>query len=107
MHVLLTILLAVSPYLARVYEYMPAPGQFVNALPVATAGDTPQTMAAKAEAAIAYNAGKTVCLGAWGGYIVFGFDHPVVNSGDEYDFRIKGNATQPGKAVLPNPGSFW
>ena len=93
MALILSILLTVSPYLARVYEYMPAPGQFVNALPVATAGDTPQTMAAKAEAAIAYSAGKTVCLGAWGGYIVFGFDHPVVNSGDEYDFRIKGNAT--------------
>ncbi len=93
MSLILSILLTVSPYLARVYEYMPAPGQFVNAMPVATADDTPQTMAAKAEASIANNAGKTVCLGAWGGYIVFGFDHPVVNSGDEYDFRIKGNAS--------------
>ena len=93
MHVLLTILLAVSPYLARVYEYMPAPGQFTNALPVATADDTPETMAAKAEAAIADNAGKTVCLGAWGGYIVFGFDHPVTNSLNDYDFRITGNAS--------------
>lgn len=93
MSLILSILLTVSPYLARVYEYMPAPGQFVNAMPVATAGDTPQTMAAKAEAAIAYNAGNTVCLGAWGGYIIFGFDHPVVNSRDDYDFRIKGNAT--------------
>ena len=91
MHVLLTILLAVSPYLARVYEYMPAPGQFTNALPVATADDTPETMAAKA--AIADNAGKTVCLGAWGGYIVFGFDHPVTNSLNDYDFRITGNAS--------------
>lgn len=93
MHVLLTILLAVSPYLARVYEYMPAPGQFTNALPVATADDTPETMAAKAEAAIADNVGKTVCLGAWGGYIVFGFDHPVTNSLNDYDFRITGNAS--------------
>lgn len=93
MHVLLTILLAVSSYLARVYEYMPAPGQFTNALPVATADDTPETMAAKAEAAIADNAGKTVCLGAWGGYIVFGFDHPVTNSLNDYDFRITGNAS--------------
>lgn len=93
MSLILSILMTVSPYLARVYEYMPAPGQFVNAMPVATMDDTPQTMAAKAEASIANNAGKTVCLGAWGGYIVFGFDHPVVNSGDEYDFRIKGNAS--------------
>lgn len=93
MKMILSILLIISPYLARVYEYMPAPGQFVNAMPVATDEDTPETMAAKAEAAIANNAGKTVCLGAWGGYIVFGFDHPVVNSGDDYDFRIKGNAS--------------
>lgn len=93
MHVLLSIVLVLSPYLARVYEYMPAPGQFTNVLPAATENDTPETMAAKAEAAIADNAGKTVCLGAWGGYIVFGFDHPVLNSGSGYDFRITGNAS--------------
>ena len=93
MHVLLSIVLVVSPYLARVYEYMPAPGQFTNVLPAATENDTPETMAAKAEAAIADNAGNTVCLGAWGGYIVFGFDHPVLNSGSGYDFRITGNAS--------------
>ena len=93
MRALISILLVVSPYLARVYEYMPAPGQFTNALPAATAEDTPATMAAKAEAAIANNAGGTVCLGAWGGYIVFGFDHPVVNSKTAYDFRITGNAS--------------
>ena len=93
MHVLISILLVVSPYLARVYEYMPAPGQFTNAMPVATADDTPASMAAKAEAAIANNAGKTVCLGAWGGYIVFGFDHPIINSYNDYDFRISGNAS--------------
>jgi len=93
MHVLLTILLAVSPYLARVYEYMPAPGQFTNAMPAATTDDTPETMAAKAEAALANNAGGMVCLGAWGGYIVFGFDHPVTNSLNDYDFRITGNAS--------------
>ncbi len=93
MHMLLTILLAVSPYLARVYEYMPAPGQFTNAMPAATPDDTPETMAAKAEAALANNAGGMVCLGAWGGYIVFGFDHPVTNSLNDYDFRITGNAS--------------
>ena len=93
MHVLLSIVLVLSPYLARVYEYMPAPGQFTNVLPAATENDTHETMAAKAEAAIADNAGNTVCLGAWGGYIVFGFDHPVLNSGSGYDFRITGNAS--------------
>lgn len=81
-----------TPYISRVYEYAPAPGQFINKLPLATADDTPETMAAKAEATIANNKQYTVCLGAWGGYIVFGFDHPVVNSGGDYDLLILGNS---------------
>ena len=92
-HLFLTILLTVNPYISRVFEYMPAPGQFINTLPAATEEDTPQTMAQKAEDAIANNAGGMICLGAFGGYVVFGFDHPVANSGTDYDFKISGNAT--------------
>ena len=33
-----------------------------------------------------------VSLGGWGGYIVVGFDHPVVNKKGASDFRIYGNA---------------
>ena len=82
-HLFLTILLTVNPYISRVFEYMPAPGQFINTLPAATEEDTPQTMAQKAEDAIANNAGGMICLGAFGGYVVFGFDHPVANSGTD------------------------
>ena len=32
-----------------------------------------------------------VSLGGWGGYITFGFDHPVENK-DGYDLQILGNA---------------
>ncbi|MGN0217270.1 MAG: cell surface protein, partial [Bacteroidaceae bacterium] len=38
-----------SPYTARVYEYRPAPGQFVNTMPFYETGDTEETMRQKAE----------------------------------------------------------
>ena len=38
-HLFLTILLTVNPYISRVFEYMPAPGQFINTLPAATEED--------------------------------------------------------------------
>ena len=82
-----SLLHANTPYITRVYEYTPAPGQFINTLPAVT--DDP---AAAAEAQLANNAQGMVCLGAWGGYIIFGFDHPVVNVQGEYDLLIEGNA---------------
>ena len=33
-----------------------------------------------------------VTLGGYGGYIVVGFDHTIVNRPGEYDFKILGNA---------------
>ena len=42
-----------SPYISTVYEYCPAPGQFVNAMPEYREGDTAETMRQKAEEAIA------------------------------------------------------
>ncbi|MBO6305932.1 MAG: hypothetical protein J6M55_00355 [Paludibacteraceae bacterium] len=80
-----------SPYISRVYEYLPAMGQFVNVLPKYEEGDDAVSMCRKCEQAIANNAGGMVCLGGWGGYITFGFDHPVENK-DGYDLRILGNA---------------
>lgn len=80
-----------SPYISRVYEYLPAMGQFVNVLPKYEEGDDAASMCRKCEQAIANNAGGMVCLGGWGGYITFGFDHPVENK-DGYDLRILGNA---------------
>lgn len=91
-HTILALLLTVNPFIDRVYEYTPAPGQFINTLPVATSEDTPATMAQKAEDALTNSESGSVCLGGWGGYVVFGFDHPVVNVEGAYDFRIDGNA---------------
>ena len=80
-----------SPYIARVYEYLPALGQFVNVLPQYEEGDDTETMCRKCEAAIANNAGGMISLGGWGGYVTFGFDHAVENQ-EGFDLQILGNA---------------
>jgi len=85
-----------SPYLAAVDEYVPAPGQFVNTLPQYEEGDDANAMAAKCTEALANNAGGMVTLGAWGGYITFHFDHPIVNVPGERDLYIRGNAVTGG-----------
>lgn len=79
-------------YLAHVYEYMPAMGQFVNILPKYVEGDDAETMCRKCEEAIANNNGGMITIGGWGGYITFGFDHAVRNVLGERDFQILGNA---------------
>lgn len=80
-----------SPFIYKVYDYLPGMGQFVNELPKYEEGDDAAAMCRKCEAAIGNNAGGMVSLGGWGGYITFGFDHPVQNL-DGYDIRILGNA---------------
>lgn len=82
-----------SPYIARVFDYCPAPGQFVNVIPAASEGDTKDAVLARAEELLvgSVNTGM-VSLGAWGGYIVVGFDHAIVNEPDTVDFKIYGNA---------------
>lgn len=81
-----------SPYIARVYEYRPGPGQFVNEMPQYEPGDTEADMIQKAEDCISGTNDVMISLGSFGGYATFGFDHTVVNVPGEYDFRIWGNA---------------
>ncbi|MDD4630619.1 MAG: PKD domain-containing protein [Proteiniphilum sp.] len=81
-----------SAYLTRVFEYTPAPGQFVNKLPEYAAGDTPASMAAKAEVAIAGGKEGLITLGGYGGYVVVGFDHTIENKSGRADFVVFGNA---------------
>lgn len=82
-----------SPYVARVYDYMPAPGQFINTLPVWEQGMTAGDMtSAAAEQLVGDARPGMLCLGSFGGYVVFGFDHPLVNVPGEYDLKIYGNA---------------
>ena len=83
-----------SAYLSKVYEFVPAPGQFVNVYPEATDSDSIESVIATIESTLL--GGTTsglVSLGAYGGYIVVGFDHSVVNVAGEYDFKIYGNGS--------------
>jgi hypothetical protein len=85
----------------KVYEFLPAPGQFVNEN--YTANTMPE--------AIAYAEGRLrqtayVSLGGFGGYIVLGFDHSIDNdeSGNNgYNFQIIGNSFNGSS----EPGIVW
>ena len=88
-----SVCLANNPYINKVYEFRPAPGQFTNVHPKFETGDTEESIRAKAEAAILDpTESNLISLGAWGGYVVFGFDHPIANVSGQKDLRIYGNA---------------
>ncbi len=69
-----------NQYVTSLFEFVPAPGQFINKAP----GNQ-----VSAEGLV----GKTgmVSLGAWGGYVVYGFDHSVPNK-EGNDIDVIGNA---------------
>ncbi|MDE6415612.1 MAG: cell surface protein [Duncaniella sp.] len=81
-----------SPYISKVYEYFPAPGQFVNEMPLYEQGDTYADILQKCEESISGTNDIMITLGAYGGYVTFGFDHTVINVFGQKDFRIWGNA---------------
>lgn len=83
-----------SKYQNRVYEFVPAPGQFVGETSLITdyTGDETTHDDALAYATRRLNENKFVSLGAFGGYIIVGFDHSIKAGAGEYDFAIQGNA---------------
>ena len=80
----------------KVYEYTPAPGQFINErVSGGFVGSETSPEAAVAYAEDRLKKGTWVSLGGWGGYIVVGFDHSIDNAAgyrDGYNFSITGNA---------------
>ena len=88
-----------SASISKVYEYTPAPGQFIND------GVTLTTQ----EEACSYaferlSQGQFVSLGAFGGYLTAGFDHSVESSTDGgFDLQITGNA----HSSSSEPGIIW
>ena len=87
----------------KVYEYTPAPGQFINELKTGGFDGTQTTM----EAAIVYAEERMrvenwVSLGGFGGYIVVGFDHSIDNTGD-YNLAVLGNSF----SGSSEPGIVW
>ncbi len=94
---------AYSRYITEVYEYRPAPGQFVNELPKYKEGDTEESMLKKVLECICDKNDVLISLGSYGGYVTFGFDHTVVNVPGEMDFKILGNSFY--AEANPNPNA--
>lgn len=81
----------------KVFEFLPAPGQFVNERYSAL------TMQEACNYAIErFNADAYVSLGGFGGYLIVGFDHSIDNMGG-YNIAIKGNAFDGNS----EPGIVW
>ena len=93
----LGILSAEAQYISRVMDYHPAPGQYINSAPWGDDGSA---------SSLPGGVNGTLCLGAFGGSVVFSFANPVENHPDNpfgIDFTIFGNP-------LPDwsePGVVW
>jgi hypothetical protein len=70
-------------FISKIYDYQPAPGQFTNETGVGTKEGAQLLIG---------NKDNLVSLGGYGGYIIFGFDHSIVNSAGD-DIAIYGNAS--------------
>ena len=73
-----------NAYASRVIDFLPAPGQFTNQLSTSDAAEG--TLGTK---------GGTLSLGSFGGYVIYGFDQPIMNNPKNpygVDFTIKGNS---------------
>jgi hypothetical protein len=81
-----------SPYCNKIYEYKPAPGQFINEISFGFENVTTEAAAVQYAEQRLKNS-QHVSLGAFGGYLVAGFDHSIENKGNfnGYDFSVKGN----------------
>ena len=78
---LLTNLIAAqnSRNITRVLEYRPAPGQHINRIyPTPAMSDTPENALKYAENCLIDNK-SMLGLGGFGGYVIVGLDHPIVN----------------------------
>lgn len=92
-----SILLALSPWLAFVFDYSPAPGQFINEIPEITPDATTEdVLQIVAEQITGARTPGLITLGSFGGSVTVGFDHPVVNVAGTPDFAIYGNAVTNG-----------
>ena len=86
---------------ARILEYTPAPGQFINE-EARSGGAFDNVEKACRYAAARFAENNWVSLGGWGGYLVAAFAEPVPNTGG-YDLYVKGNAMN----TSSEPGVVW
>jgi hypothetical protein len=82
-----------SAYVTQLFSYTPGPGQYTN------------TSLGNNDAALSVLKSKTgtVSLGFYGGNIVLGFDHTVLNQADKEDLIIYNNAF----STFAEPGVVW
>ena len=87
-----------SIYCNDVFDITPAPGQFVAQ--ISTSTDPAAALAAARS--VLTEPQNYVSLGAYGGYVVVGFDHSIENRGG-YDFAVLGNSFNNSS----EPGIVW
>ena len=86
-----------AQYISRVFEYVPAPGQFTNTVPWGSP---------VAALTLVGGVNGSMCLGAFGGYVIFRFEEPVENDpGNPFgiDFTLFGNPME----HWSEPGVVW
>ena len=86
---------ASNRFVTSFFEFAPAAGQFMNE---ASWGNQES-----GKTIIGKQASPGVSLGAFGGYVVYGFDHTVMNQPDKEDIIVYGNAF----ANFSEPGVVW
>jgi hypothetical protein len=84
---------------ANIFEYIPAPGQFINYQD----GSTVENALADLQNLLDANDNSWISLGSFGGYYIVGFDHSVQNLDGKSDILINGNAF----AGSSEPGIVW
>jgi hypothetical protein len=99
-----------SPYITKVFDYQYAPGQHASVVPSDSNG--------KSFIGVPWSNGKSyTSLGGWGGYIIAGFDHSVMNEAgpDLAVFTQPSVSSEPGivyimadsnKDGVPNDGEW-
>lgn len=91
-----------SPYISEVFDYTPAPGQFVNDVEKGGFAGENTYEAANAFARARLLGEHFISLGSWGGYIVVGFDHSIM-AGSGNEIAITGNQFD----TSSEPGIIW
>lgn len=91
-----------SPYVSEVFDYTPAPGQFINDREKGGFSGETTYEAANAFALMRLQDNRFISLGSWGGYIVVGFDHSIM-AGSGNEIAITGNQFD----TSSEPGIIW
>lgn len=94
-----------SPYITSIFDFNPAPGMFANDL--YKNGFTKEDIVRTALGRInETNVGYQLDLGGFGGSIVVGFDHMIVNVAGQKDLRVYGGDLTD-KGDPPAPGIIY